>query len=111
MTVDAYGRPVLIFYANLLRAGLTLRVDNQKLVVDGNLAVCSPVLQDEIRKRSRHLVDLLSPPPPPALAAYFGRLITLGEVEAALGIAAELQADVDSTPVDGGWLLTTGGLT
>jgi hypothetical protein len=105
-----YGKPIRVFYANLLHMGLTLHVANSKLVVDGNVDILSPVLKEEIIKRKRFLIDLLTPEPVEELSPYFGRLLRLDELKEALRLAEPLPAKVDATPVNGGWLLTTGKL-
>jgi hypothetical protein len=102
-----YGLPIRVFYANLLKAGLELRVDNSKLVVDGNVDILSPVLKEEIVKRSKHLIELLTPAPTGELAPYFGRLLYLDELKQALTTAEQLKVIVDATPCNGGWLLST----
>lgn len=106
-----YGKPIRVFYANLLHIGLDLRVANGKLLVDGNLEICSPVLQQEIVKRSKHLIELLTPAPVEELAPYFGRLLILDELKTALRLGEKINAKVDATPANGGWLLTTVGQT
>jgi hypothetical protein len=103
-----YGLPIRVFYANLLKSGLELRVANSKLVVDGNVDILSPVLKEEIVKRSKHLIELLTPLPTEELAPYFGRLLYLDELKQALRAAEQIRAKVDATPVNGGWLLSTG---
>jgi len=109
MSNTDYGKPIRIFYANLLSAGLVCRVakENGKLVVEGNTDVLSPVYEQEIVKRAKHLVALLTPPPPVELEPYFGRLLKLDELKAALGMAEHVSTVVDATPCNGGWLLTT----
>ena len=102
-----YGKPVKVFYANLLVLGIKLRVDSGKLFVEGNVDVLSPVYRGEIIKRKQHLVELLTPEPAPALTPYFGRLLRLDEVKQALGIAEQMQTRIDALPVNGGWLLST----
>ena len=103
-----YGKPVRIFYANLLHSGLVLRVDSGKLIVDGNVDILSPVLKDEIIKRKQFLIDLLTPAPVEDLIQFFGRLLRLDELRQALRVAEQVKTKVDATPVNGGWLLTTG---
>jgi hypothetical protein len=65
------SNPIRIFYANLLRAGIKLKVVNTQLRVGGNTEVLSPVHRDEILKRAEHLIELLSPKVPEALRPYF----------------------------------------
>jgi hypothetical protein len=107
MASDKYGRPIKVFYANLLHMGLDLRVANNKLTVDGNLDIVSPVLKDEIIKRSKHLIELLTPAPAEELAPYFGRLLRLDELKQALHLTETIKMKVDATPCNGGWLLVT----
>jgi len=107
MADSNYGKPIRIFYANLLHSGLKLRVANDKLMVDGNVDILSPVLKEEIVKRSKHLIELLTPLPTEELAPYFGRLLRLDELKQALGIAAQIKMQIDAMPCNGGWLLTT----
>jgi hypothetical protein len=103
-----YGLPIRVFYANLLRSGLELRVDSAtgKLLVDGNIDILSPVYKEEIIKRKQFLVELLTPEPVEELAPYFGRLLRLDELKQALATAEQVKANVDATPVNGGWLLS-----
>ena len=108
MAIIEYGKPIKIFYANLLTIGVALSVDaaTGKLLVDGNLDCLSPVYRQEIVKRARHLIELLTPVPPADLDPYFGRLIKLDELKWVLTLAEALGAKVDALPVNGGWLLT-----
>lgn len=99
------GFPIRIFYANLLRAGLKLRVVNGQLKVGGNTEILSPVLQEEIIKRAAQLTELLAPEVPEALRPYFYRLIKVNEVKEAVGIAEQMGISLRQTPVNSGWLL------
>jgi hypothetical protein len=102
-----YGKPIRVFYSNLLSMGLDLHVDHGRLTVDGNVDILSPVLKEEIIKRKQFLIDLLTPAPVAELAPYFGRLLRLDELKEALRLAETIQAKVDATPCNGGWLLVT----
>jgi hypothetical protein len=108
MANDGYGLPIKYFYANLLKAGLALRVDKGKLIVEGDIDIVSPVLKEEIVKRKQFLVDMLTPVPVEELVPYFGRLLRLDELKQALTTAEQLKVTIDATPVNGGWLVTTG---
>lgn len=100
-----FNRPIRIFWANLLRVGITLRVENGKLKVGGDRPdLLTPVLRDEIVRRAPQLVDLLSPPVPEPLQPYFGRLLTVRELEAALAIAKQMNVRIRETPANGGWI-------
>lgn len=101
-----YGKPIKIFYANLLHCGVELSAEDGRLYVDGNTEALSPVYRDEIVKRKAHLIEMLTPAPPSELEPYFGRLLKLNELTQALGVAEQMQARVDATPANGGWLLT-----
>lgn len=99
------GKPIRIFYANMLRIGLTFRVRGVQLRVGGNKEILTPVLKDEIAKRAEHLIALLSPEVPEELAPYFHRLIKMDELKEAIRIAEVLGISLRSTPVNGGWLI------
>jgi hypothetical protein len=107
MNINDYGLPIKIFYANMLRIGVTFELVDGRLRVGGNLDIMTPVIQDEIIKRREHIVDLLTPAPSAEMASYFGRLLTRDEVLTALNTAKFLNEAVDALPVNGGWLLTT----
>lgn len=100
-----YGFPVRIFYANLLRMDIHLRVRDGKLKVTGRMDLCTPVLQDEIIKRAEQLIELLSPEVPEPLLPYFYRLIKVDEVKEAVGIAEQMGISLRQTPVNSGWLV------
>lgn len=106
MTIEKYNLPIKVFYGNLLRMGIRLKVKDGQLRISGNRELVTPVLRVEIEKRAEHLVDLLSPQPPQEMASHFGRLLTLDELKTALTTAQFLQARVDACPVNGGWILT-----
>lgn len=99
------NKPIRIFYANLLRAGITLKVMNGQLRVGGATETLSPVYRDEIVKRAEHLIDLLSPEVPEALLPYFYRLVKMDELQDAIGIAERMGISLRTTPVNGGWLI------
>lgn len=99
------NKPIRIFYANLLRMGIYPRAYNGKLKVTGRMDLCTPVLQEEIVKRSEQLIELLSPEVPELLQPYFYRLINVGEVKEAIGIAETMGVSLRQTPVNSGWLL------
>jgi hypothetical protein len=103
--MDKYNKPIRIFYANLLRAGIKLRVVDGKLRVGGNTEILSPVLQEEIVKRAGGLIELLAPEVPEALQPYFYRLIKVNEVKDAVGIAEQMGISLRQTPVNSGWLI------
>lgn len=100
-----FDKPIRIFYANMLRIGLTFRVRNGQLRVGGNMEIMTPVLKDEIKKRSEHLIDLLSPQVPAELEPYFYRLIKLDELKEAIRVAEVIGISLRTTPVNGGWLI------
>ena len=100
-----YGLPVRIFYANLLRMGITMRVAEGQLKVGGNKTLLTPAVKAEIAKRAEHLVELLSPEVPEPLEPYFYRLISVDEVKRAIEIAEQMKIALRATPVNGGWLL------
>lgn len=104
MTLDT-NKPIRIFYANLLRMDIHLRAYNGKLKVTGRMDLCTPVLQEEIVKRSEQLIELLSPEVPEPLQPYFYRLIKVDEVKEAVGIAEQMGISLRQTPVNSGWLL------
>lgn len=105
--MERYGIPVKIFYANMLKIGITFTVQDGQLKVGGDRTLLTPVIKEEIIKRKDHLIDLLTPPPSPEMASHFGRLLTLDELKTALHTADFLQERVDSFPVNGGWILVT----
>lgn len=104
MTLEE-GRPIRIFYANMLRIGLKFRVVNGQLKVKDTQTIMTPVLQEEIVKRSEHLIDLLSPVIPAELEPYFYRLLKIHELKEAIGIAEQMGISLRTTPVNGGWLI------
>lgn len=99
------NKPIRVFYANLLRHGINLRVVNGQLKVSGNMEIMTPVYQEEIKKRAEQLIDLLSPEVPEPLLPYFYRLIKVDEVKAAVGIAESMGISLRQTPVNSGWLI------
>jgi len=100
-----HGTPIRIFYANMLRIGLKLKVADGQLKVRDTQGIMTPVLQEEIIKRSEHLIELLSPEVPEQLQAYFYRLIKLDELKEAIYIAEVMGLSLRGTPVNGGWLI------
>jgi hypothetical protein len=104
------GKPIKTFYANLLFQGIVLTVKDGQLKVNGpgrkNL---SPVYKDEIMKRAEFLIEILSPEVPLDLQPFFGRLISVNEVVEVMGIAERLQVGIETTPVNGGWIVLMGG--
>lgn len=106
MSLDRWNLPVKIFYANLLHMGIRLRVKDGALRIGGSTELCTPVLQKEIEKRAEHLIAMLTPEPPKEMASHFGRLLTLDEMKQAVNTAAFFQIELDTLPVDGGWLIT-----
>lgn len=104
------NKPIKIFYANLLAHGIVLKAKDGQLTIGGpgrkNL---SPAYRQEIERRVEHLVDMLSPEVPEAVAPYFHRLITVAEVVQAMGVAEQLQIGIETTPVNGGWIVLMGG--
>lgn len=102
------GKPILIFYANLLRHGITMSVVDGGLRVGGATGSLSPAYRDEISRRAEQLTALLSHPVPDELASYHGRLLNVSDTVPVLGTAEQIDADVRLTPVDGGWLMTMG---
>jgi len=107
MTLEL-DKPIIIFYANLLRHGITRSVVDGGLRVGGATGSLSPAYRDEISRRAEQLTALLSPPVPDELAPYFGRLMRVDETLPAMGIAERLDVDVRLTPCDGGWIMTMG---
>lgn len=99
------GKPIRIFYANMLRIGVICKVRNGQLKVGGNMAIMTPVLKEEIVKRAEHLIELLSPEPPPELEPYFYRLLKLDELREAIRTAEIMGISLRTTPVNGGWLV------
>lgn len=99
------GKPIKVFLGNLLYAGIKLAVVDGKLRVGGNTKILSPVYREEIMKRKEHLIELLTPQPPPSLRPYCYRLIRLPHLKEALNIAAQERVEVWHMPVNGGWLL------
>lgn len=102
------GKPILIFYANLLYHGYRLRAADGQLRVSGDMDKLSPAYRTEIQRRAEHLIELLSLPVPDELAPYFGRLFRAGDCPNVLAIAERLDVDVRLTPADGGWIMTMG---
>jgi hypothetical protein len=102
---NGYGKPDKVFYANMLYAGLILRVDNGKLVARDRAGILTPILEAEIVKRKAHLIALLSPTPPPPLAPYFGRLISREEYIEAQAVAASTKVNIDAVSTAGKWVL------
>ncbi len=105
MAENGYGKPDKVFYANMLYAGLILRVDNGKLVARDRAGILTPVLEAEIVKRKAHLIALLSPTPPPPLVPYFGRLLTKAEYEEACAVAGSINITLDAVSTAGKWVL------
>lgn len=99
------GKPIRIFYANMLRMGIKFKVVNGQLKVGGNTEIMTPVLQAEIVKRASHLIELLSPEVPEPLEPFFYHLIKLDELEEAIGIAESMGVSLRTTPANGGWLI------
>lgn len=99
------GKPIKVFLGNLLYAGITLAVVDGKLRVGGNTSILSPVYRDEITKRKEHLIELLSPVPPPSLRPYCYRLLRVPHLKEAINIAAQERVEVWHMPVNGGWLV------
>lgn len=104
MTLDT-NKPIRVFYANLLRIGIKMRVVNGQLKVKDTQGIMTPVLQEEIIKRSEHLIELLSPEVPEQLQDYFYRLINVSELKDAIYIAEAMGISLRGTPVNGGWLI------
>jgi hypothetical protein len=99
------GKPIRIFYANLLHAGLTFRVYDGQLKIGGKRELLSPVVREEIKRRAEHLIELLSPEIPEALEPYFYKLIKVDELKEAIGVAEQMGMSLRTTPVNGGWLI------
>jgi hypothetical protein len=99
------NKPIRVFYGNLLRIGIRLRVVNGTLRVKDTQGIMTPVLKEEIGKRASHLVELLSPDVPAELEPFFYRLIKLDELQDAIGIAEMLGISLRHTPANGGWLI------
>jgi hypothetical protein len=99
------GKPIRIFYANMLKIGIIISLKNGKLIVEDQQSVLTPVLQDEIVKRAQHLIDFLSPYTPEELKPYCYKLLTIAQLKEALTIANERSLGLKQTPVNGGWLL------
>lgn len=99
------GKPIRVFYGNLLRVGIIIRANNGTLKVGGNRELLTPVLKEEIAKRAEHLLELLSPEVPEPLEPYFHRLISVDEVKQAVGIAEQMGISLRQTPVNSGWLI------
>ena len=100
-----YNKPIRVFYANLLYAGVTCKVKDGKLIVAGKTGQLSPAYREEIIKRKAQLMELLAVEPPEELEEYFGRLLKLTELKSALWTAERIKARVKATPCNGGWLL------
>lgn len=103
--MDSYGKPIAIFYANLLRHGLRLAVVDGGLRVGGDLSNISPVYRDEIVRRKEQLIDLLGVDVPEPLAPYVNRIVSLRDAVEGMGIAEQMKIKLHQFPVQGGWLL------
>lgn len=99
------GKPIRIFFANLLAIGITFKVVNGQLKVGGNMQIMTPVLQEEIIKRASHLIELLAPEVPVELEPFFYRLLRVDELKEAIRVAEVLGISLRQTPVNGGWLI------
>lgn len=99
------GKPIRIFYANMLRIGVICKVRNGQLKVKDTQGIMTPVLQEEIVRRVDHLIELLSPDVPEQLQQYFYKLIKVDEVQEAIRTAEILGISLRQTPVNGGWLV------
>ena len=100
------GKPIRIFYANLLFHNVTVTVVNGALKVGGKgLKNVSPVYREEIARRAPHLIALLSPPVPEPLQPYMGRMLHVDDVEAAQEIANEMGVTIRPYPANGGWVM------
>lgn len=99
------NKPIRIFYANMLRIGLKLRVVDGQLKVKDTQSIMTPVLQAEIVKRAEHLIELLAPEVPEQLQDYFYRLLKVDELKDAVAIAEIMGLSLRCTPVNGGWLI------
>lgn len=104
MALDT-NKPIRIFYANMLRIGIKMRVVDGQLKVRDTTGIMTPVLQDEIIKRAEQLTDLLAPEVPEQLEKYFYRLINVDELKEAIYIAEVMGLSLRGTPVNGGWLI------
>ncbi len=102
------GKPIVVFYANMLKIGIRLRVVDGQLRVKDTQAIMTPVIRAEIEKRADHLIELLSPTVPVELQPYFWRLITVKEVVEVMGIAERIGVDVRQIPCNGGWIMLMG---
>lgn len=101
-----YGKPIRVFYSNLLRHGVTVAVVDGKLKVGGSgLKHVSPVYKEEIIRRAAHLVELLSPPVPDELMPYMNRPLSVREIEVATNIAEQIGAHIVPFPANGCWVL------
>lgn len=89
----------------MLRIGIICKVRNGQLKVKDSLGIMTPVLKEEITKRAEHLIELLSPEPPPELEPYFYRLLKLDELKEAIRTAEVLGISLRTTPCNGGWLI------
>ncbi len=106
------GKPIRIFYANLLYMKVILYVENGTLHAKGpGLKNLSPAGRAEIARRKEQLIEMLGNPVPPELQSYFGRLLTLTELESAYEIAKFYGQEVDPFPANGGWVLLMKGVT
>lgn len=99
------GKPIRIFYANMLRIGVICKVHNGQLKVKDTQNIMTPVLQEEIIKRADHLIELLSPEVPEELRQYFYKLLKVDELQEAIRTAEILGISLRTTPVNGGWLV------
>jgi len=101
--------PIVIFYGCLLRHGVALSIVDGALHVGGEgIDNLSPIYRAEIIKRKDHLIELLETGPPAPLLPYFWRLLAVGELVEALGIAEQMKVRLQQTPVSGGWIVTMG---
>lgn len=103
--MDSYGQPIAIFYANLLRHGVTVKVAEGKLKIGGDLSRISPVYRDEIVRRKEQLIDLLGANVPQELKPFVNRVIPLASAEEGIGIANQMGIKLRQYPVQGGWML------
>lgn len=103
--IKGYNRPIRIFYANMLRIGIIIKVRNGQLRVSDSKGIMTPVIKDEIRKRAEHLIELLSPEVPTELEPFFHRLLKLDELQDAIRTAEIMGISLRTTPVDSGWLI------
>ena len=101
-----YGRPIRVFYGNLLRVGITLRVVDGVLRIGGQGRTnLSPAYRKEITRRAFQLIEILEPPVPDELMPYFHRPLTVQEIEAATNIAKQIGAHIAPFPANGFWIL------